>query len=225
MIRRPPRSTLFPYTTLFRSLPHGGRGVPLARPLGLERRRDSRAPRAARDLALRCRARWRARRLVRAAPHAGGRFGRDRLLRPRAGDDRPRLGEASPLVRRARRVGPAAGASVAPHVHPRPSARALQLRGARVYALSHRGVHCRFRRVNFTLSRNQKLIIAGLVIAPLLGFALYTWSALSWSYAKGERAGYVQKFSKKGWICKTWEGELAMVALPDRKSTRLNSSH
>ncbi|TLZ71760.1 MAG: hypothetical protein E6K06_05655 [Methanobacteriota archaeon] len=64
------------------------------------------------------------------------------------------------------------------------------------------------------MSRKQKLIIAGLVIAPLLGFALYTWSALSWSYAKGERAGYVQKFSKKGWICKTWEGELAMVALP-----------
>src|SRR5689334_23886731 len=25
MIRRPPRSTLFPYTTLFRSHPHGGR--------------------------------------------------------------------------------------------------------------------------------------------------------------------------------------------------------
>jgi len=68
--------------------------------------------------------------------------------------------------------------------------------------------------VNFTLSRKQKLVITGLVVAPLLGLALYTWSALSWSYAKGERAGYVQKFSKKGWICKTWEGELAMVALP-----------
>ncbi len=68
--------------------------------------------------------------------------------------------------------------------------------------------------MNVTLSRRQKLLIAALVVAPLLGFVLYTWSALSWSYAKGERAGYVQKFSKKGWICKTWEGELAMVALP-----------
>ena len=37
---------------------------------------------------------------------------------------------------------------------------------------------------------------------------------LTWSYSEGERAGYVQKFSKKGWICKTWEGELAMVTMP-----------
>jgi hypothetical protein len=37
---------------------------------------------------------------------------------------------------------------------------------------------------------------------------------LHWSYSTGERAGYVQKFSKKGWICKTWEGELAMATVP-----------
>ena len=37
---------------------------------------------------------------------------------------------------------------------------------------------------------------------------------LRFSYSKGERAGYVQKFSKKGWVCKTWEGELAMATLP-----------
>jgi hypothetical protein len=46
------------------------------------------------------------------------------------------------------------------------------------------------------------------------GFALYAWSALHVTYSDGERAGYVQKFSRKGWICKTWEGELAMVNLP-----------
>ena len=68
--------------------------------------------------------------------------------------------------------------------------------------------------MNFTLSRTQKLIIAGGVILPILVFALYTWAALTWSYSKGERAGYVQKFSKKGWICKTWEGELAIVSIP-----------
>ena len=68
--------------------------------------------------------------------------------------------------------------------------------------------------MNFTLSRNQKLIIAGAVLAPVVAFALYTWAALTWTYSSGERAGYVQKFSKKGWICKTWEGELAMVSLP-----------
>ncbi len=68
--------------------------------------------------------------------------------------------------------------------------------------------------MNFKLSRTQKLIIAGVVILPIFVFALYTWAALTWSYSKGERAGYVQKFSKKGWICKTWEGELAIVSIP-----------
>jgi len=68
--------------------------------------------------------------------------------------------------------------------------------------------------VNFTLSRKAKLIIAAAIVAPLLLFVFYTWSALTWTYAAGERAGYVQKFSKKGWVCKTWEGELAMVAVP-----------
>jgi hypothetical protein len=45
-------------------------------------------------------------------------------------------------------------------------------------------------------------------------FAGYLWVALNWSYSKGERAGYVQKFSQKGWLIKTWEGELALVAVP-----------
>ncbi|MBP1727656.1 MAG: hypothetical protein H6Q56_29 [Deltaproteobacteria bacterium] len=45
-------------------------------------------------------------------------------------------------------------------------------------------------------------------------FAGYLWVALHWSYSKGERAGYVQKFSQKGWLIKTWEGELALVAVP-----------
>lgn len=55
-----------------------------------------------------------------------------------------------------------------------------------------------------------------LLIAPLLVLLLagYTWTVLNWSYSSGERAGYVQKFSRKGWLCKTWEGELAMVAMP-----------
>jgi hypothetical protein len=44
--------------------------------------------------------------------------------------------------------------------------------------------------------------------------ALYTWLALHVSYSDGERAGYVQKFSRKGWVCKTWEGELAMASIP-----------
>jgi len=52
------------------------------------------------------------------------------------------------------------------------------------------------------------------VLVGTAGFALYTWAAWSFAYSEGERAGYVQKFSKKGWICKTWEGELAMANLP-----------
>jgi len=60
-------------------------------------------------------------------------------------------------------------------------------------------------------------ILRSLLIVLLLGgalLALYTWAARSFTYSEGERAGYVQKFSKKGWICKTWEGELAMANLP-----------
>jgi hypothetical protein len=64
------------------------------------------------------------------------------------------------------------------------------------------------------LSRKAKIIIAAVVVVPIIVFVLYTWSALTWSYSTGERAGYVQKFSRKGWICKTWEGELAMVNIP-----------
>jgi hypothetical protein len=44
--------------------------------------------------------------------------------------------------------------------------------------------------------------------------AVWTAVALNFSYSKGNRAGYVQKFSRKGWICKTYEGELAMVNVP-----------
>jgi hypothetical protein len=51
-------------------------------------------------------------------------------------------------------------------------------------------------------------------ILGVAAFALFAWVALRFSYSDGDRAGYVQKFSRRGWICKTWEGELAMVNLP-----------
>jgi len=59
----------------------------------------------------------------------------------------------------------------------------------------------------------RRFVLLVIVGGGLL-FALYTWAALTFTYASGERAGYVQKFSRKGWICKTWEGELAMANLP-----------
>jgi hypothetical protein len=42
----------------------------------------------------------------------------------------------------------------------------------------------------------------------------YLLLVFNWSYASGERAGWIQKFSNKGWLCKTWEGEMAMVSMP-----------
>jgi len=59
-----------------------------------------------------------------------------------------------------------------------------------------------------------KLFVAALIVIPVIVFALYTWVALGWVYSEGNRVGYVQKFSRKGWICKTWEGELAMSNVP-----------
>ena len=59
-----------------------------------------------------------------------------------------------------------------------------------------------------------KLILAAVILIPFAGFAMYTWAALSFAYSTGDRAGYLQKFSRKGWLCKTWEGEIAMANLP-----------
>ena len=58
-----------------------------------------------------------------------------------------------------------------------------------------------------------KRVVLPLVVVLLLA-AAYFWVALSWSYSTGDRAGWVQKLSNKGWICKTWEGELSLVSLP-----------
>ena len=56
--------------------------------------------------------------------------------------------------------------------------------------------------------------LIGVALLPLLILALYLAFVLNWSYSDGERAGYMQKFSRKGWLCKTWEGELAMTTVP-----------
>lgn len=57
-------------------------------------------------------------------------------------------------------------------------------------------------------------VLVGIVAVALLGLAGFTWLTLHWSYAEGERAGYVQKLSRRGFLCKTWEGEMAMVTMP-----------
>ena len=53
-----------------------------------------------------------------------------------------------------------------------------------------------------------------LLVSAIALFSLYVYVALNWSYSSGERAGFLQKVSNKGWICKTWEGELSLVAMP-----------
>lgn len=65
-----------------------------------------------------------------------------------------------------------------------------------------------------TQNRRWPLYVLGILLTLIALLAGYTWLTLTWSYSEGERAGYVQKFSKKGWLCKTWEGELAMVSMP-----------
>jgi hypothetical protein len=57
-------------------------------------------------------------------------------------------------------------------------------------------------------------VLLGIIIAIVLGFTAFTWLTLHWSYSDGERSGFLQKFSRKGWICKTYEGEMALVTLP-----------
>jgi hypothetical protein len=60
--------------------------------------------------------------------------------------------------------------------------------------------------------RLTRWLLLPLIIVLL--FALWIFAVSNWSYSSGERAGWVQKLSKKGWLCKTWEGELSLVSMP-----------
>jgi len=64
-----------------------------------------------------------------------------------------------------------------------------------------------------TVARKIRNVALTLMVLLLIGFGVWTWFSLSWSYSEGERAGVLQKFSKKGWICKTYEGELALYVV------------
>jgi len=60
-------------------------------------------------------------------------------------------------------------------------------------------------------------VLIGIVVVLVAGYFLFVFN---WSYSEGERAGWVQKFSSKGWLCKTWEGEMAMVSMPGSMSEK-----
>ncbi|HEU4846335.1 MAG TPA: hypothetical protein VFT05_18855, partial [Burkholderiaceae bacterium] len=63
-----------------------------------------------------------------------------------------------------------------------------------------------------TTSKRILLSFTALVAAAVLLFCAYTWITLHLTYSEGERAGFLQKFSKRGWVCKTWEGEILMTS-------------
>ena len=68
-----------------------------------------------------------------------------------------------------------------------------------------------------TASEIRTKALKGLIVVVVAIVVLvvgYLYAALSWSFSKGDRVGYVQKFSEKGWVCKTWEGELQMLPVP-----------
>lgn len=71
--------------------------------------------------------------------------------------------------------------------------------------------------------RRWPLIVVGVVVVvPALLLAAWTALTLNWTYSSGERAGFIQKFSQKGWVCKTWEGEIAMVNMPGAAQERFS---
>ena len=70
-----------------------------------------------------------------------------------------------------------------------------------------------------SFSKSFKIMLWVLII-PVLLFAFYTWAVLTWVYSSGERAGYVQKLSQKGFICKTYEGELVLVSMPGTQAEK-----
>jgi len=65
-----------------------------------------------------------------------------------------------------------------------------------------------------TIPRRASVLIVSVIVAAIVLFALYTALVLHWSYSEGERAGYLQKLSRKGWLCKTWEGEILLSSMP-----------
>lgn len=90
--------------------------------------------------------------------------------------------------------------------------------------MSDEGLHPDALNVSAAPRRRRRRwpwIIGGAVVGlPALLLAAWTVIALSYTYSQGDRAGYIQKLSKKGWICKTWEGELAMVNVPGAMQER-----
>jgi hypothetical protein len=59
-----------------------------------------------------------------------------------------------------------------------------------------------------------KVVLFGVLACGAGGVALWVLVMLKFSYSSGDRIGYIQKISRRGWVCRTWEGELAMSPVP-----------
>ena len=70
------------------------------------------------------------------------------------------------------------------------------------------------RRSSFFRRHWVAILLVCLLVIPAAVFTFWAGITLAYSYSDGERVGYVQKLSRKGWLCKTWEGELQMIAVP-----------
>ncbi|WBS04578.1 hypothetical protein OU994_09990 [Pseudoduganella sp. SL102] len=62
--------------------------------------------------------------------------------------------------------------------------------------------------------RSPLLILIGILVVAALLFWGWAMATLNFSYSEGERNGFLQKFSKVGWFCKTWEGEMLLTSMP-----------
>jgi hypothetical protein len=69
-------------------------------------------------------------------------------------------------------------------------------------------------RRGFLRTHWGKLTLVAVVLVPATLFAIWSAITLAFTFSAGERVGYVQKLSRKGWVCKTWEGELQMSNIP-----------
>jgi hypothetical protein len=63
------------------------------------------------------------------------------------------------------------------------------------------------------------IIFIFIVIAGLAGFVLVG----NFTYSEGSRTGYLMKFSKKGFLFKTYEGELNLGGMNAQNNTVLNN--
>ena len=62
--------------------------------------------------------------------------------------------------------------------------------------------------------RGTRRLAWAIFLVPIVLILLYLLLVLNWSFSDGDRVGYLQKFSHRGWLCKSYEGELAMTTVP-----------